>query len=84
MVLPGKEQTDGKDQKDDWLSHGGLPAAGGGGVLPARRGGDGAVRAGYRGGRRCGRAVCGRLRAAPDEGRGRGIKNSRIFCRSTQ
>ena len=35
----------------------------------------GAVRAGYRGGRRCGRAVCGRLRAAPDEGRGRGIKN---------
>ena len=52
-----------------------LPAAGGGGVLPARRGGDGAVRAGYRGGRRCGRAVCGRLRAAPDEGRGRGIKN---------
>ena len=27
MVLPGKEQTDGKDQKDDWLSHGGLPAA---------------------------------------------------------
>lgn len=23
MVLPGKEQTDGKDQKDDWLSRGG-------------------------------------------------------------